>query len=633
MNLAATCVRILGAKAKRPQHGWIDANVSISGCSIAVIPIMTGGSNILFPCTEAQMRPLPFLAFLFGLLALSLTPALAQERGVWVQIEAQPSLVEGQDRARAYAARLNDVAGFALGNGWYAIALGPYSRAHAGVVLTELRRAYEIPADSYLTDGESYRQQFWPFGASAGTGPALQPEPAFAPEPIPDPGLPALPDETRAEALASEALLSQGEKERLQIALEWAGNYTGAIDGLYGRGTRAAMEEWQRLQGHDATGVLTTAQRAELIAAYNAILDGLDLARIRDDAAGIEILIPQAMVEFYRYEPPFALYNARDGGVAQVILISEAGDNARLAGLYEIMQTLEIVPPEGPRQRGQSSFTLEGIDGRIHSFAQAEARDGQIKGFVLVWPAGDEERFARLLAEMRASFARTGGVLDPAIAPPDDQQSIDLVSGLAIRQPVRTRSGVFINDAGAVLTSADAVAECREITVAGGHEARIALADDMLGIAVLTPVDRLAPGRVAAFQSQTPRLQSQVAVAGFPYGAALAQPVLTFGTLADIRGLDGEAGLRRLSLQAREGDAGGAVLDNGGAVLGILLPTADAKARTLPADVAFAIGAGAITNALDAAGIAYETTDRISFVEAAALTRAAAAMGVLVSCW
>lgn len=583
------------------------------------------------------MRQLSFLSLLFGLFTLVITPALAQERGVWLQIEAQPSLVEGQDRARAYAARLDDVAGFALGNGWYAIALGPYSRVYAGVVLSDLRSAYEIPADSYITDGQNFTRQFWPIGASASVASTPLPDPQFVPEPLPEPVpepiLPGLPDETRAEALASEALLSQGEKKQLQIALEWAGVYAGAIDGLYGRGTRAAMEEWQRLQGHDATGVLTSAQRAGLLAAYNAVLEGLDLTRIRDDAAGIDILIPQAVVEFDRYEPPFALYNARDGGVAQVILISEAGDNARLAGLYEIMQTLEIVPPDGPRERRQSSFTLEGFDDRIHSFAQAEARDGEIKGFVLVWPAGDEERFTRLLAEMRASFAGTGNLLDPAIAPPDDEQSIDLVSGLAIRQPKLTRSGVFINDAGAVLTSADAVAECREITVAGGHEARIALVDPALGIAVLVPEGRVAPGGIAAFQTQTPRLQSQIAVAGFPYGAALARPVLTFGTLADIRGLNGETGLQRLSLHAREGDAGGAVLDNGGAVLGMLLSAPNGKTQALPADVAFALDADEITRALDAAGIAYETTNRISFVEAAALTRAAAAMAVLVSCW
>lgn len=598
------------------------------------------------------------LHILFLLLAATFSATIApplahaQAGGVWVQIEAQPSLVKAQDRARAYSGRLDHVAGFALGNGWYAIVLGPYARSDAEMLRVQLLAAREIPTDSYLTDGENFTQQFWPVGmgvplmpqplpdapdfeeATGTVAPVSEPEPAPVPAPAPDPVPdPALPDESRAEALASEALLGRAEKERLQIALQWAGTYAGAIDGAYGRGTRAAMEEWQRLHGHDATGVLTTRQRVQLMADYNAVLAGLDLAPVRDDAAGIELLMPEAVVAFSRYEPPFALYDARDGGVAQVILISQAGDATQLAGLYEIMQTLEIVPPDGPRERRNTSFTLEGIDARIHSHAFAELADGRIKGFVLVWPAGDEDRFTRLLAEMEASFVTLDGVLDPAIAPPDEDQSIDLVSGLAIRQPHMNRAGAFINDAGEVLTSAEGLDECREITVAGGHPARVAFNDAALGVAVLTPDERLAPGAVASFQMQVPRLQSQVAVAGFPYGAALTQPVLTFGTLADIRGLDGEPGLRRLSLAARAGDAGGAVFDNGGAVLGILLPASGDGSRALPDDVSFARSATDIVAALENAAIEVTTTDRIGFVEAATLARMAARIGVLVSCW
>ncbi|MCC7321628.1 MAG: trypsin-like peptidase domain-containing protein [Rubellimicrobium sp.] len=590
-------------------------------------------------------------------------PALAQEwGGLWVQVEAQPTLTQAQERARAYAARLDDVAGFDLGNGWYAVALGPYLPADAEALLRQLRASREIPSDSYVTTGTTYGQQFWPVGSGLGrtarplpdmsAAQGAQPDPApeaetaeaeTAPEPVPEPEAaapePALPDESRAEALASEANLTRAEREGLQIALQWAGFYAGAIDGAYGRGTRAAMEAWQRAAGREATGVLTTAERAMLLAAYNAVLEGLGLHPVRDDAAGIEMALPTGIVAFSRYEPPFALYDATDGSAARVILISQEGDSSRLAGLYEVMQTLEIVPPEGPRSRSDSEFTIEGMDAHIHSFTHAQAADGRIKGFTLVWPAGDEERLARLLAEMRASFSPLPGVLDPGIAPADDNQAIDLVSGLAIRQPQLNRSGFFIDARGSVLTTSEAVADCREITLAGGHPATVSLRDEALGIAVLTPQDRLAPAAVAAFQTAVPRLRSQVAVAGYPYGGALVQPVLTFGTLADIRGLDGEERLSRLTLTMREGDAGGPVFDNGGGVLGMLLPRGDGGGdgtgggRVLPQDVAFALHADAIVAALRAAGIEPGLTDRIAFQSPEALTRQAAAVAVLVSCW
>ena len=111
------------------------------------------------------------------------------------------------------------------------------------------------------------------------------------------------------------------------------------------------MSQWQAAQGYDQTGVLTTRQRAELLAAYQAELDALGMQLVRDERAGIEIELPLAMVEFARYEFPFAQYEPVDGSGVQVLLISQEGNEATLGGLYEIMQTLEIVPLEGERNR------------------------------------------------------------------------------------------------------------------------------------------------------------------------------------------------------------------------------------------------------------------------------------------
>ncbi|MDX1744221.1 MAG: peptidoglycan-binding protein, partial [Ruegeria sp.] len=52
---------------------------------------------------------------LFGIRAVS----AQQDAGVWVQVEAHPSLREAQERAQAYANVLPDVNGFRLNSGWY----------------------------------------------------------------------------------------------------------------------------------------------------------------------------------------------------------------------------------------------------------------------------------------------------------------------------------------------------------------------------------------------------------------------------------------------------------------------------------------------------------------------------------
>jgi hypothetical protein len=121
-------------------------------------------------------------------------------------------------------------------------------------------------------------------------------------------------------------------------------------------------------------------------------------------------------------------------------------------------------------------------------------------------------------------------------------------------------------------------------------------------------------------------------VAGFPYGGALARPALTFGTLADVRGLNGEEQVRRLDLSAQAGDAGGAVLDESGAVIGMLLPR-ESGAQVLPAEVSYALDVETIQGVLAQAGVQPTTSTATGVVGAEKLTRDGAAMAVLVSCW
>lgn len=568
---------------------------------------------------------------------------------VWIQVEAQPSLTSATNRARAYAAVVPDVNGFSLGGGWYGVALGPYPREEADRLLREYRSARLIPGDSFIAFTRAYRNQFWPAGTdllndsapaqAPATAPAqtetaeetaeTQPQaPAPAPEPV------AVPDETPREARASEARLSRDDKKLLQVALKWAGFYTGAIDGAYGRGTRGAMAAWQTANAHEATGVLTTAQRAELLGQYNAVLKGMGLTEITDDRAGIRMQIPTGVVAFNGYEYPFALYNARsDDLAAQVLLISQRGGRDTLHGLYDIMETLEIVPLEGPREKRRDTFTLTGANDRIVSYTEARLVRGEVKGFTLIWPAGDEERRTRILDEMRASFRVLPGSTLARTDSTAEDQSVDLISGLKLRKPKFSRTGFWTDSSGTVLTSAAAVDGCGRITLDTDHIAKVQARDTGLGIAVLTPEERLAPPATVAFRDGAPRLKSEVAVSGFSYEGQLGAPTLTFGTLEALSGLNGEAGLRRLSLSALPGDAGGPVFDTGGAVVGLLLPPDTGTARRLPDGVAFAAAAPALRALLQEAGTDPGFAVGEQSMAPEDLTMMARDVTVLVNCW
>ena len=574
---------------------------------------------------------LRLLLTLISCIAITTTAAMSQSARddiLWVQLEAQPSLTVAEERIRTYAGRLDNVNGFSLGGGWYAIALGPYRRADAETVLRTYRSEGLIPGDSYISASDSYRAQFWPVGANLLNTPVTSPGgPAGTASAAPQAA-----DETPRQARASESRLTRDERKDLQTWLKWAGHYNAAIDGAFGRGTRAAMAAWQRANGVEETGVLTTAQRQTLRSQYFAILDGMDLQRVTLPDAGIEMLIPLGVVSKSATEYPFVQYEATGDIPARVLLISQAGDQSTLFGLFDIMQTLEIVPLTGPRNRNDSSFLLTGQNDRIVSHTEVTLKDGTLKGFTLVWPAGDENRRTRILSQMQTSFTRIDGVLDPA-AGGNPAQDIDLVSGLEVRKPNLSRSGFFIDRAGRVITTAQAVQGCARVTLEEDYEATVATLDEALGIAILEPRGALAPLGVATLRAGTPRLKSDIAVAGYSYEGQLGAPTLTFGQLADIRGLGGEQELARLTLAPQPGDAGGPVLDAGGAVFGMLLPRPASGTRQLPVGVNFAVNADAIRALLAQEGITPDTTPPRPDMAPEDLARLASGMTVLVSCW
>ncbi len=571
-------------------------------------------------------------AFVF--IIVSTVSAAAQD-SFWVQIEAHQTLTRAQDRSREYAGQIDDVAGFYLGDGFYAIFVGPFTEPQAEVELARLLARGAVPPDSFVKNGRFFKQQFWPIGGSTPAAPA--PDPVVT-EPIAAAELPSdpfdAPDETLAEAQASEAALTREEREELQIALEWAGVYDAAIDGAFGRGTRTAMQEWQRENNLPPTGVLTTQQRATLLDDYDSVLDGMNMRLVRDEASGIQMQLPIDVVAFTEYKPPFVRFDASgDIQQAQVLFISQEGDEGRLVGLYEVFQILDIVPPDGERTLNADSFVVEGIGDDIHSYTSVTLENGAIKGFTLVWPAGDDQRRQRIIKEMSDSFERLDGTLDPRIVPASDDQAIDMVAGLAVRQPRLSRSGFYVAADGTVITTPEAVQNCERITYDRENDAEVVFTEDDLGIAVLRPIEPLAPLSFAKFQTNIPRLQDQIAVAGYPFNGVLSAPTLTFGQVIDIRGLTGDDRIKRLSILPQPSDAGGPVFDDTGAVLGMLLPRADGNTRVLPPEVNFSIDSDQIINAMETLGISAERAGTSGTISPVALTRRAADITVLVSCW
>lgn len=517
--------------------------------------------------------------------ALAPSFVLAQETG-WIQIEAKQSLIQAEERAKIYAQELDDIAAHSLGSGWYAISMGPYPTPQAQAILDMLKSQGALPRDSFVSNGQNYRQTVWTAqSAAADDTPTDDRQDAAAidiPQPAEDPDdapAPQLPDETRAQALASEQNLSRDEKRDLQMMLQWAGFYNSTLDGLFGRGTRTSMANWQQANDFDSTGVLTTVQRAELRRQYMAVIADLGLTQINDRQAGISLKLPMERLEFSQYAAPLAHYRSRAQAIEQVFLISMDGDREDLSALYEVLQTLEIVPLDPDASKSRDEFVIRGETADRFVYIQAALADDGIKGFGLVWPSANREQYDRLLSEMANSLIRTAGTLPAQLGQAVDAD-LDTTFGLALRKPAFIRSGVFVSDTGRLLTLGNDLDQCNRLMIQGEIPAT-ATQQANSNMAVLTPQTPIAPMATAAPAARLPLPGDAVYLASFPFGGVLSAASITLGQVETL--MAGPTGGSDLVLSIRAGDTdrGGAVLDRNGNLIGIL-GQADGSDRILP---------------------------------------------------
>lgn len=563
----------------------------------------------------------------------------ARAQGVtWVQLAARPNLTQMENQARQYEQSLGGITGHALRSGWFALAIGPQDRAASETLLRELSRIAAIPSDAFISDGSGYGAQVWPRAGE--TSPPVAGLSALTVNPA-QPTLPAvqqspgnLPDETPRQARSAEAALSLEDRRELQRALRWFNVYDGSIDGQIGPGTRRSMAAWQAQNGHAETGILTTRQRAAMLKQQDSERAELGLEQVIEDRAGITLDLPIGLVQFDRYDAPFVHYAERDGSGVQVLLISQPGDLAMLQGLYDILQTLEIVPLNGYRKMERNSFVLMGSNDDVQSYTYAALNNGEIKGFTLLWPPGDLARRDRVMNQMRASFSpQSGTVLTPQDGPGNGPGALDEVAGLSIRQPERSGAGFFVEDQGYVLTTSWLVDGCGRISGEDDVGFEIVSEDRDLGLSLLRPLAPLAPLAVARLSATLPALRSEIAVGGFPYGGRLATATLTYGQFEEAADLAGDTRRSRLTLLTEPGDLGGPVLTPSGEVVGLLLGEAKSAGRVLPAEVRLSLNSATLLKFLRDAGRPIPAQEALEDQSPEGLYQVTRDMTVLLSCW
>lgn len=535
----------------------------------------------------------------------------------WIQIEAQPSLLEAETRARIYAEKFPDTQAHSIGSGWYAITLGPLPEDQADLRMSQLRARAAIPRDSFLATGTNYRQRIYPIGPAPAPSileqtavvkaaqdeatqvTVFENEQSTEPQTTTPEQSVLVADETLTEARAAEELLSRDEKMNLQIYLQWAGYYNSTIDAAYGPETRRAMASWQIDNGHEETGVLTTAQRTELRKKYFAIFDGLGLDTHRDLEAGISIDLPKEVVAFDAYVAPLAHFKSmKTSSPAHVFLISAAGNRGDLAAIYGVLPTLSIVPMNIEKSLNNDRFVITGAGRTTRAYITASHKSDEIKGFGLIWPNQKEEQFDRLVAHMLKSFDTFSGTLDPSLSVAINDPGTEF--GVAIRKPAFVKSAVFVSELGHAVTDTSDLVKCSALTIGGAYDVEI-IARSETGAGLVAPKSPLEPISYANLGNSV-RKGDRTFLSSYPYGGRLGLASVTETTVAEAADLSGNTEKFRLDLLAEPGDFGGAILDHSGNLTGILV-SQDDTGRVLPNNVNFATAAEVLADMMESVGL------------------------------
>lgn len=182
--------------------------------------------------------------------------------------------------------------------------------------------------------------------------------------------------------------------------------------------------------------------------------------------------------------------------------------------------------------------------------------------------------------------------------------------GAPKREKASSGTGFFVSDAGHVLTNNHVVNGCTEIDVAKfgvpSQRARLVAADVQNDLAVLATGIERPPVPALALR---PRVGESVYAYGFPLPDLLAASGnFTVGNITAAAGLGDDTRMLQISTPVQPGNSGGPLIDQYGAVVGIITSKLNAMTiakvnNDIPQNVNFAIKAMIALNFLDSNGI------------------------------
>lgn len=555
-------------------------------------------------CAALTGRSMRLLVFIFLLISSSAAMAVDFPEGrCAVVVASRPTLAEAHDYRLAHQDQhISEI--FLSENGWYAMVVDYIAADDADFILAQRKARNLIPSDSYCSTGNRYVTRIWSETDLRLPSPSAPPGDLFA--------------EFDARSL------NLYEKRLLQGALALSLDYDGRLDGQWGKGSQAALEQWAARE----FGMLPLNLHASVLAAWAA-------AQIEEDGW---ITYYDAGMRF-SLEIPYNKARIVDGNLQGLELIANDGSFSALVRPMtrdaarrvhaDMVTSLAQFFSEPPYLVRKDTFWVTAFaDGARLVYQRSDFDGGSAR---TAFFRADEEAGQAPANLMIASY-RSGSQTDLSL--PEDGRLADyLLAALAQmedennsgetlsaepeeKQPAAraaSGSGFYINADGNIMTNAHVVEGCGALKVAGRPQSVIAI-DTKLDLAVLGSDDGLPKmADVLAFATAPARLNSDVTVAGFPLNGLLSTLNVTRGSVSALKGMDDNVTELQITAPVQAGNSGGPIVDRYGQVVGVVVSKMDGlyvadKTGDLPQNVNFGVRGGIARIFAEANGIGFSQT-------------------------
>ena len=249
------------------------------------------------------------------------------------------------------------------------------------------------------------------------------------------------------------------ERLKIQAALLWSGDYTGTVKG--DDPLVAAIKNYQKRSKANATGVLTPGERANLLAAARTHEEEFGWSVVVDPATGIRIGLPTKMVPHARDAERGTRWSSAHGEV-QVETFRITDRDLTLSALFEQQKKEPGTRKVEYSVLRDDNFFISGLQGLKKFSVKAQMRDGEVRGFTMLYDQMMETIVAPVMVAMSSAFS------------PFPERSAPFA---ALAKSVEYGNGLVVSAQGHIVTDRKLTEGCQVIVASGLGDA-VRIADD-----------------------------------------------------------------------------------------------------------------------------------------------------------